>query len=290
MITKQALQILTRAAAVRTPGPNVETAVPRLSIWRSFEPTEPTPAMFAPKFYIALQGSKRLRIGGRTLDFVAGHYAISSVGLPFTGQVIEASPDRPYLAVKFRLDPSIVASLVLDLPDIYDQAAPPVAISCADSVVLEPLDRIVRLLNTPEDIPFLAAQFERELYYRLLLGPTAGTLRHIVQQNTRFHQIRTAVEWIGENAYETFSVEALAASVGMSVTSFHRHFKAVTAYSPLAYQRHIRLLEARRLVSSGETNVTTAAFTTGYASSSQFSREYKRMFGVSPIRDAPVVH
>ncbi len=150
----------------------------------------------------------------------------------------------------------------------------------------EALDRLVRLLASPADIPVLTQQIERELYYRLLQGPMGCTLRQIVQKNTRFDQIRTAVTWICSNAHQPMSVQRLAASVGMSVTSFHRHFKAVTAYSPLAYQRHIRLLDAQRLIASGATNVTRAAFATGYASSSQFSREYKRMFGVPPIRNA----
>lgn len=154
---------------------------------------------------------------------------------------------------------------------------------------MEPLGRLLRLLATPADIPMLAPQLERELYYRLLQGTMGGTLRQVVQQNTRFHQVRTTVEWICGNARKPMSVERLATSVGMSVTSFHRHFKAVTGHSPLTYQRHIRLLDARGLLASGATNVTTAAFATGYASSSQFSRKYKRMFGVSPIRDALVL-
>ena len=151
---------------------------------------------------------------------------------------------------------------------------------------MEPLDRLLRLLDEPSAIPVLAPQFERELCYRLLQGPLGGTLLQLCQHNTRVDQVRRAVEWICGNSDKPMCVKGLAASVGMSVTSFHRHFKAVTAHSPLAYQRHIRLLEARRQLATGSANVTTTAFSTGYASTSQFSREYKKMFGVAPIRDA----
>lgn len=142
------------------------------------------------------------------------------------------------------------------------------------------------MLDTPEDLPVLGTPTEREFYYRLLQSPLGGTLRQIGRNRTRFAQIRAAAEWIGTNADQPMRVDELAASVGMSVTSFHRHFKAVTAHSPLAYQRHIRLLEARRRLASGTIGVTQTAFAVGYASPAQFSREYKRVFGVPPIRDA----
>ena len=144
-------------------------------------------------------------------------------------------------------------------------------------------------MASPDDIPGLAPLFERELFYRLARGPAGGTLRKAVQGHTRFTQIRTAVDWICGHADEPMCVAELATSVGMSGTSFHRHFKAVTSFSPLAYQRHIRLLGARKRLVSGATSVTTVAFGSGYASTPQFSREYKRMFGVSPIRDAGVL-
>lgn len=272
------------------PGLEVSTAIPRLTIWSSSRPTRPTPAMFEPKFYILLQGAKRLTIGGEAHDFGVGSCAVASVGLPFTSEVLIASPDAPYLGLELRLDPGMVASLLLDTSVSDDGEAPTFTAGCASPDVLEPLERLVRLLATPAEIPVLALHLERELCFRLLQGPMGGTLCQIVQHNSCFRQIRTALEWIRGNASHPMRVPQLAASVGMSATSFHRHFKAVTACSPLAYQRHIRLLEARRLVASGATNVTSAAFATGYASSSQFSREYKRMFGVSPVKDVPALH
>ncbi len=262
------------------------TAVPRLTIWHSSGTTGRMPAMFEPKFYVLLQGAKRLAVGGRERAFAAGSCAVSAVNLPFSSQVTEASADTPYLGVELTLDARLVASLVLDMPDAVARRAPAIAEAPLSAAVAEPLGRLLGLLDAPADVPVLAAQVEREFCYRLLQGPMGDTLRQAVQNGTRFHQVRTAVERICANPFAPLRVGSLAGSVGMSVTSFHRHFKAVTSYSPLAYQRHIRLVEARRLLASGATNVTTAAFATGYASSSQFSRESRRMFGASPVRHA----
>ena len=265
------------------------TVMPRLTIRLAEAPTDPMPALFEPKFYLLLQGAKRMTISGKTFKCESGTCAVASVGLPFMSEVTEASPDLPYLGIELRLEAGIVASLLLDLPDATKQHASTISIAHVDGSIVEPLHRLLRLLDAPAEISVLAPQFERELYYRLLQGPMGETLRQIGRHNTRFGQIRTAAEWICENAEKPMCVARLAASVGMSVTSFYRHFKAVTAHSPLAYRRHIRLVNARRRLASGSTNVTATAFATGYASASQFSREYKRTFGVTPIRDTALL-
>lgn len=261
------------------------TIMPRLAIRSADAPTSPRQALFEPKFYLLLQGAKRMTIGGKTFKCEPGTCAVASVGLPFTSEVTDASLDRPYLGVELKLDAGIVASLLLDMPDASERQSTTISIAQADESIVEPLDRLLRLLDAPADIPVLAPQFERELCYRLLQGSMGNTLCQISRHNTRFSQIRTAAEWICENANKPMCVTRLAASVGMSVTSFHRHFKAVTAHSPLSYQRHIRLIGARSRLASGTVNVTATAFATGYTSLSQFSREYKRTFGVPPIRD-----
>ena len=197
-----------------------------------------------------------------------------------------ATVAEPYLGVELLLDPGVVSELLLNMLETKETAAATIAVPKATPAIVEPIDRLVRLLDAPGDIPIMAPLMERELIYRLSQGATAGTLRQFVQSHSRFAQIRTAVEWICRNANQPVDVKRLAASVGMSATSFHRHFRAVTAHSPLAYQRSIRLLDARRRLASRAAKVTTVAFATGYASASQFSREYKRMFGVSPVRDA----
>ncbi len=290
MLSEQVAARLMRTVVEHALGSPAPTAIPRSTIWWSPKPTNPTPAMFEAKFYILLQGAKRLTIGGEAYDFQAGTCAVSCVALPFTSQVVKASPAAPYVGLELRPDPGMIASLLLEMPPSCGTDSASFATAQADSNVTDPLDRLVRLLAVPADLSILAPQFERELYYRLLQGPLGGTLRQIVQQSSCLQQIRTAVEWLRCNAHNSMRVPELAANAGMSVTSFHRHFKAVTAHSPLAYQRHIRLLDARRLVASGATNVTTAAFRTGYASTAQFSREYKRLFGVSPSNDAPAFH
>ena len=210
---------------------------------------------------------------------------MATVGLPFVSQVIGASPTRPYVGAELRLDPSVIAGLLLSLPDAAPRDAPSFATAPADATVLEPFGRLLRLLATPADAAVLSGPFARELRYRLLQGPLGDTLRQVGRRDPRFAQVRAAADWIGGNADKPLSVGRLAAEVGMSATSLHRRFKAVTGYSPLAYQRYLRLLEARRLLLSGAAPVATTAFTVGYASASQFSREYKRVFGEPPVRD-----
>ena len=264
--------------------PSARSAVAGLTIRRSREPTPPIPALFEPVFYVVMQGAKRLTFAGRTQDFPTGTCAVAAVGLPFVSQVIQASPSRPYVGAQLMLDPGVIADLRLGLPDAV-RDAPSFASAPADASVLEPFGRLLRLLATPRDAAVLAGTFERELCYRLLQGPLGDTVRQIGRRGSRFAQVRAAAEWIGANADKPLGVGRLAADVGMSATSLHRHFKAVTGYSPLAYQRYLRLLEARRLLLAGVASVTTTAFTVGYASPSQFSREYKRMFGEPPARD-----
>ena len=272
-------------AAEHASSPPAALAVPRLMIRCSTKPTPPIPALFEPVFYIVLQGAKRLTFAARTHDFAVGTCAVAAVGLPFVSQVIEATAARPYVGAELRLDPGVIADLLLTSPDTASRDAPSFAAAPADATVLEPFGRLLRLLATPVDAPALAGPFERELCYRLLQGPLGDTLRQVGRRGSRFVQVRAAADWIGGNADKPLNVRRLAAEVGMSATSLHRHFKAVTGYSPLAYQRYLRLIEARRLLLSGEAPVTTTAFTVGYASASQFSREYKRMFGEPPLRD-----
>ncbi len=285
MQASEATTDLARVAARHAAGVETPTAVPRMTIWRHFRPTRPTPAVFEPKIYLLLQGTKRLTIGERTLQYGAGDYSVSSLSLPFTGQVTQASEAAPYLGVELRLEPATISELLLSLAEADADGAPAIAVSPAPAEVTAPLGRLLALLDTPADIPVMAPLLERELIYRLLRGPMAGTLRQVVQSRTRFAQVRTAVAWICAHAEEALRVERLAASVGMSVTSFHRHFRAVTGYSPLAYQRRIRLPAARHQLASDGARVTAVALEAGYASPSQFSREYKRMFGVAPAYD-----
>lgn len=273
------------ALAERGQQASLRGAVPGLKVRRAAAPTASVPALFDPVFYVVLQGTKRLTLGGRTHEFAAGTCAVAAVGLPFVSQVVAATAARPYVGVELRLDPAVVADLLLALPDAPGCDAPSFVSAPADSALLEPLGRLLRLLAVPADADVLAAPFARELCYRLLQSPLGATVRQIGRRGSRFTQVRAAADWIGGHADEPLSVARLAAAVGMSVTSLHRHFKAVTGHSPLAYQRYLRLLEARRLILAGSP-VTSTAFAVGYASASQFSREYRRLFGQPPVSDA----
>ncbi|MBN9416454.1 hypothetical protein ABS71_01960 [bacterium SCN 62-11] len=280
-------RLVSRVGQIGRPSGEAErhsSAWPRLAVWACTVPSPPTPAVFEPRFYVLLQGAKRLIFGQRELHYTPGCYSISPLGLPFTGQILEASGDKPYLGLELAFDKDLLTQVVLEGPEPH-QDAPQWAVVEADDQLFEPLERLVRLLDTPQDLATLAPLVERELYYRLLRGPMGGNLRRIVRGSGRFAQVQTAVDLIRREPERTISVEELAGLVGMSVTSFHRHFKAATALSPLVYQQQIRLLEARRLLVTGVSNVTEVAFAVGYASSSQFSREYKRMFGTPPLDD-----
>lgn len=261
------------------------TPVPRLTVWTSTGATPPTSAVFEPMFYAVVRGTKVLTMGANRFEMSAGACAASSFGLPYSHQLIDATPDLPYVGISLHLDIDRLTRVVLDMPRCEERWTCAVAAGDLNGVVGEAFVRFVALLNTPDDIGVLAPHYESELYYRLLQSSMGDTLRQIAQRNDRVRQIKAAADWLGANNSEPVVVSELASSAGMSVTSFHRHFKAVTGYSPLAFQRHMRLLEARKLLAAGSTNVARVAFEVGYQSPSQFSREYKSMFGSSPITD-----
>lgn len=263
----------------------LSTPIPRLTVWTATCDTLPTPAVFEPMFYAVVRGTKVLIMGANRFELLAGTCAASSFGLPYTHQLTIATPDLPYVGISLHLDIDILARVMLDMPKRDDRWACAVAAGDLSGLVGEAFARLVRLLSAPDDIAMLAPHYEAELYYRLLQSSMGDTLRQISQRNDRFQQLKAAADWLAANHSEPVIISDLAASAGMSVTSFHRHFKAVTGHSPLAFQRHMRLLEARKLLAAGSANVSRVAYEVGYLSPSQFSREYKSMFGSSPITD-----
>jgi AraC-like DNA-binding protein len=243
--------------------------------------------MYETMLCFVLQGAKRVTIGDRTIEYRGASFLIASVDLPATGQVVQASPDEPYMAIAFALDPATVAALLLDLPQQDDGGvAAGFAISPLTAELADPLLRLMRLLDAPADIPVFAPMLEREILYRILRGPQGAMLRQIGRSTSRLSQIRRAVEWIRRNFAEPLRIERLARLAGMSASSFHRHFKAVTSMSPLQYHKQIRLQEARRRLLAQPGEAAQVAFAVGYESASQFSREYARLFGLPPARDA----
>lgn len=263
----------------------VATPIPRLTIWTSPHPTLPTPAVFEPMFYAVLRGTKVLIMGANRFELLAGACAASSFGLPYIHQLTDATPDLPYVGISLHLDIGVLTRVMLDMPRREERWTCAVAAGDQNSPVGEAFARLVGLLGTPDDIGILAPHYEYELCYRLLQSPMGDTLRQIGQRNDRFQHLKTAADWLAVHYSKPVNISDLAASAGMSVTSFHRHFKAVTGFSPLALQRHVRLLEAQKLLKAGNANVSRVAYEVGYISPSQFSREYKSMFGSSPVAD-----
>jgi AraC-like DNA-binding protein len=259
--------------------------LPRLSLFVARSVTCPTSTVYQPMMCLVLQGAKQVMIGDRLLRYDPASYFIASLELPVSGQVVEANADSPYVCASLALDRDMIASLVADLPAQPDGQIAGFGVSPVTPQLLDPWSRLLALLEAPEDAPVLAPMLEREILYRLLHGPQGGVLRQIAQDDSRLSQIRQAITWIRAHFDEPIRVEALAEIAGMSPASFHRHFKAATAISPLQYQKVLRLQEARRLMVVNA-DTTRTAYSVGYESASQFSREYARMFGAPPSRDA----
>ncbi|UAK23142.1 AraC family transcriptional regulator [Sphingomonas nostoxanthinifaciens] len=266
-------------------GARQDTPLPRVAVHVGCTMTKPTPGVYEPALCLVLQGAKQILIGDRTLRYDPASYFIATIDLPACGWVVEASPARPYVAVSMKLDRSTLSSLILDVPGGSEGETAGFAVSAVTPDLLDAWSRLLALLDRPEDVPVLAPIHEREILYRLLRGPQGGVLRQIARSDSRLSQIRQAIGWIRAHFDRTLRVEQLADLAGMSPASFHRHFKAATAMSPLQYQKTLRLQEARRLLVSGG-DAARAAHMVGYESASQFSREYARMFGAPPARDA----
>ncbi|MCA0032311.1 AraC family transcriptional regulator [Mesorhizobium sp. B263B2A] len=281
---EEALQELIVIAGRHAHGRRTKTAIPRVSIGRSEIATPPLPELCQPTALFVLQGTKTVLIGDRTLRYGAGSYFVYAVETPATGQLIEASSARPYVAIAFALDIELIAALIIDHKPALDGDS--FVTNRADDELLDAWRRMLRLLDRPAEIPVLAPMLEREIAFRLLQGPQGAKLRQLARADGRLSQIRRATAWIRSHYNEPIDVTELAELAHMSNASFHRHFKAATAMSPIQYQKQVRLLEARHLLIAESGNATRVAFAVGYESASQFSREYARHFGLPPARDA----
>ena len=264
------------------------TAVPGLSLFRREGPTEPISGMYEPSICLVAQGAKRVLLGEDTYVYDARHYLITSVHLPTIVQIIEASPDKPYLGLRLTLDLREVSQLMVDsnLPQPRpQQSSRGMATGEVTLQLLTAFVRLIDLLADEKDIPILAPVIQREIIYRLLVGDQGERLRQIATAGSQSQHIAKAIGWLKNNYSLTISMDELAAEANMSTSTFHHHFRSLTALSPLQYQKQLRLQEARRLMLSESLDAATAAFQVGYESPSQFSREYSRLFGAPPLRD-----
>jgi AraC-like DNA-binding protein len=250
--------------------------------------TAPTPLMTGPVVGLVAQGAKQAALGDRTYDYRAGQYLVASVDLPVTGTYTEASPAEPFLGAGIALRPAAIADLLLAGESRTTRAAthPGIAVSDASTELLDAFTRLLRLLDHPADLPVLAPMLEREILWRLVTGPQGPMVRQIGLADSTLTHVGRAIRWIREHHAEPLRIEELARLSRMSTTSFHRHFRAVTAMTPIQYQKRIRLHEARLLLVDRTLDVATVGYLVGYGSTSQFSREYRRQFGLPPARDA----
>jgi AraC-like DNA-binding protein len=249
---------------------------------------EPMHHVYEPVFSLVVQGEKRAVLGGRLFTCRAGHFLVSSVDLPLTIHLSAATPARPFVALAMALRPAKVATLLLETTAADDLPAEPagLGVSDASTEVLDAVLRLVRLLDHPRDLPVLGPLVEREILWRLLCSEQGKRVRQIGLADSRLAQIGRAMRWMRDNYGRGVPIEELAHVAAMSVTSFHRHFRAVALMSPLQYLKQIRLQEARARLLAGSEDVTTVGLAVGYESPSQFSREYKRAYGSPPRRDA----
>ena len=263
------------------------TVIDPLGFMRECNPSTAMQSVSEPLLAIVVQGQKEVSLNEETYRYGVAQYLVVSVDLPMSGCAIEATPEQPYLGFKLKLDPA-------QLCDIIAQTNPSIGkkesvrgwfISDADPALIDCAIRLTKLLETPQDIPFVAPMIIREIYYRLLVGEQGEAVRQIATSGSTMQRIAEVIKRIKADFTKPLRIEDLALAANMSPSSFHRHFKEVTSMSPLQYQKQLRLLTARQMMLAKNADATQAAYQVGYESTSQFSREYARMFGAPPIRD-----
>jgi len=264
------------------------TAIERLFLIRSSQPTTPLHALHEPALCIVAQGKKQVMLADKLYLYGPDQCLVVSLTLPVVGQVIEATPTVPYLCLRLDLDPGELGTLMieakLDTPS-NQRPGPGLSLSPVRPQLLDPAIRLVRLLETPQDIAILAPLIVREILYRLLSSEHSTRLRQIALADNRLESINRAISWLKWNYSQPFRIDEIAREARMSPSALHHHFKSVTAMSPLQYQKQLRLQQARRLMLGQGMDAATASHCVGYESPSQFSREYRRLFGAPPLRD-----
>jgi AraC-like DNA-binding protein len=259
-----------------------------LHLHRSSTPTEPLHGVSKPALCVIAQGSKQVLLGDSLYRYDPAHYLLATVELPVVGRVLEASAERPYLSLLLELAPALVGSVMVEAGHLSSRNQGDVRaidVSPLDADLLDATVRLVRLLDSLADARVLRPLITREIVYRLLMGEQGSRLRHLALLGGHTDRIAEAIEWLRRDFNQPLRIDSLARELGMSVSGFHHHFKAVTAMSPLQFQKQLRLQEARRILLGENLDAASAGSRVGYDDASQFSREYKRMFGQPPMRD-----
>jgi AraC-like DNA-binding protein len=264
------------------------TAVPGLSLHQRTGPTTPCAVAYVPGIIVMAQGSKRVELGSKTFIYDESHYLLTSLDLPSVSQVVEASPQRPALAFAMKLELSVVREILMreDVP-IPDSSAGSPAMTTGEVTadLLSACCRLLDLLETPKDVLFLSGLVQREIIYRILQRPEGARLRAITTHGEQSHRTAQAIAWLKSNYEKPLRVEELAQMARMGVSTFHHHFREMTAMSPVQYQKQLRLQAARSQMLTDDLDASSAALKVGYESVSQFNREYSRLFGQPPMRD-----
>jgi AraC-like DNA-binding protein len=267
---------------------NLTTDIPGLQMFRRTAPTAPASATYEPSLAVVAQGRKRATLGGTTFIFDESRYLLTSLDLPVICNVIEASEEVPYLCFVLKLDMAVVRELLsreeIQAPEVPSDS-PAMATGQTTAELLDACCRLIDLLNTPQDIPFLSGLIQREIIYRILRGPEGARLQAIATLGDQSHRTAKAIAWVRTNYAKPLRVEDLAKIAGMGVSTLHHHFRELTSMSPLQYQKQLRLHAARERMLMDGLDAASAAFEVGYESPSQFNREYNRLFGQPPKRD-----
>ncbi|MBA4228035.1 MAG: AraC family transcriptional regulator [Hyphomonas sp.] len=278
--------VISYAAAHAGVGGAARTPIPGLSFIRATAASDLDHAISRPIVCLVLQGSKHVAMGGQSFDFGAGESLLITADVPTASQITKASEAEPYCSLVLELDPAILAELTVEMNAVPGGPQAPVIVAPTDGEVAEAAFRLVRLLDRPASLPILQAQLVRELHYWLLEGRHGAAIRRLGWPDGYVQRVARAVALLRADFAQSLPVERLAAEAGMSLSSFHEHFRAVTSLSPLQFQKQLRLIEARRLMLTEGRTAASAAFAVGYESVPQFTREYGRLYGLPPGRDA----
>ncbi|WNF45906.1 AraC family transcriptional regulator [Pseudomonas sp. SG20056] len=266
-----------------------QTPIPGLTTIRSVKPSGLVHAIPQPLVCLVLQGTKQVAMGDKTFTFNAGDSLLITADVPTLSQITQASVEAPYLSLVLDLDTAVLAELTLQMQPMPAAEGGPVHAEPTDSEVADAALRLMRLLDRPAALPLLHSQLVRELHYWLLAGRHGAAIRRLVGPGSSAQRIARAVAILRDQFATSLPTERLAAAAGMSVSSFHQHFRAITSLSPLQFQKQLRLIEARRMMMAEGVSASSAAFSVGYESVPQFTREYGRMFGMPPAKDAESV-